>query len=87
MDLIQLISLTFAALLSLMGLVLVVLQKLGIIRPLMTEFHFASGGTVTLAGALFGSAILSSYSIPLMILYIAVILAVYLVIQLIFRHR
>lgn len=87
MELIQLIALSFSALLALMGLVLVALQKLGVIQPLMTEFHLASGGTVTLAGALLGSAILSSYSIPLMILYIAVILAVYLVIQLIFRHR
>lgn len=79
------------ALVAALGLVAVFLQKMGKVHPFVikTTFacDFASGGTVTLAGAFLGAAALWNVGTLPAILYLAVIGGLYILIQIVCRGK
>lgn len=71
------------------GLTIVVLQKKGIFRPVLTQtangFNFVSGGTITILGTGFGVLMIDRYSTLWAFLYAAVVAVLYIIIQVAFR--
>lgn len=73
----------------LIGLIFVVLQKKGKMRPVLTfssqGLNFTSGGTIVLLGTILGAMMLYKYSVCWMILYLVIIVGIYVLIQVIYR--
>lgn len=74
---------------TVIGLIMVVLQKKEIIRPLTTQtitnIRFVSGGTITLVATMCGVLMIGDYSGLFAGLYVFVVAVIYIVIQVIFR--
>lgn len=89
MELEQWVVFIVSALVALLGLVLVFLQKKGKVHPFIIKTTFAcdvaSGGTVTLAGAFLGAASLWNMGTLPAVFYLAVIGGLYVLIQLFYR--
>ncbi len=87
----QLIILAVCSVVALIGLILVILQKKDIIHPLvlqnMFDFQMVSGGTITLVSSLLGAITLTDYSNGAAVAYLAVFLALYILIQFLFRKK
>lgn len=73
------------------GLILVILQKKGIVKPALTQtttgFNFTSGGTITLFATAVGASILSNHDKILTILYIILFGGFYILIQILMRNK
>ncbi len=84
MDAIMLIAFSLLAVLSLL---IVVLQKKGMIHSQIVQtshsFDFISGGKITFLMVLLGAVVLCKYSILLTILYVIVFAGIYALIKLV----
>lgn len=81
-DFIMIVIFTIVAIL---GLIIVVLQKKGIVRPFLTQnafdFSLVSGGKITLFALLLGAVVMGKYSICITILYLVVFASIYALIK------
>lgn len=80
------------ALVSLIGLIFVVLQKKEVVKPVFRSttagFRVVSGGTITAMGTVIGSILLYNRgATAAALIYIGVIVLAYLLIQVVFRRR
>ena len=91
MEIQELIMVIVAALAGIIGLILVLLQKKGIIKPTFIQvtngFEFASGGTVLLFSTIIGGYILFKYSKIVSVLYVSLFAGVYFLIQIVWRNK
>lgn len=89
METLDIISIAFCTAFAVIGLVLIILQKKGIVKPVLTAtaqgVDFISGGMILLMGTVFGTMLLSRFSTLYATLYAGVFLILYVVIQLLFK--
>lgn len=78
-------AMIFLSIAAILGLVLVVLQKKGIVKPVMNDTAFMSGGMITLAAVAAGVLVLYNTSMAGAILYAGIFAVAYGIIQYIFR--
>ena len=87
----QIIILIVATISAIGGLVLVVLQKKGIMKPVITQtstgFDFKSGGSIIFFSTVIGAYILFSYSKLWAILYAVMFTGIYILIQILMREK
>lgn len=85
MELQEVAILIIATLAAIGGLVLVLLQKKGIIKPILTQtrngFNFISGGTILLFAIVIGACTLFHYSKIVSVLYVVLLTSIYIFIQ------
>lgn len=89
MEAYQLYSVIAISAVAIVGLIMVILQKKGIIHPLVPTSpggNFMSGGLITLLTVLVGTEQLWNYSIPAAVAYAAAFAGAYVLIQ-IFVHE
>lgn len=91
MELQDLIIVIFMTLCGIGALVLVLLQKKGIIKQVLTqnvnEPDFMSGGKILLFATAMGAYTLFKYDKVLSILYVVLFFGIYILIQIIWRNR
>ncbi len=87
----QVIILIVATISAIGGLVLVTLQKKGIIKPVLTQttngFDFTSGGTIALFATIVGTYILFGYSKLWAVLYVLLFGGYYILIQILTKDK
>ncbi|MBR3600959.1 MAG: hypothetical protein IKL49_01330 [Lachnospiraceae bacterium] len=87
----ELIMVIVASLAGIISLILVLLQKKGIIKPILIQvtngFEFTSGGTILLFSTVIGGYILFKYSKIVSILYVSLFAVVYFLIQIVGRNK
>lgn len=85
-DFIMIVVCSFVVML---GLIFVILQKNGKIRPkaIITSrgIDFTSGGTIVFLGTVLGAIMLYKYSVFWTILYVTIIAGIYVFIQIVYR--
>ena len=91
MEIQELIIVVVAILAGIIALILTLLQKKGIIKPVFIQVtngvEFTSGGTILLFAIVIGGYILFKYSKIMSILYVALFVGVYIFIQIVWRNR
>ena len=91
MERLKLIMICFFSVVAIGGLILVILQKKGIVKPMFTctanGARFVSGGTITFFATLAGMYMICEFSEIWAIVYAVLILVFYLVIQYAFRNK
>lgn len=91
MEIQELIMVIVAALAGIISLILVWLQKKGIIKPTFIQvtngFEFTSGGTVLLFSTIIGGYILFKYSKIVSVLYVLLFAGAYFLIQIVWRNK
>lgn len=91
MEIQELIIVVVAILAGIIGLIMTLLQKKGIIKPVFIQvtngFEFTSGGTILLFAIVVGGYILFKYSEIMSTLYIVLFAGVYIFIQIVWRNR
>lgn len=91
MEIQELIMVIVATLAGIISLILVLLQKKGIIKPILIQvtngFEFTSGGTILLFSTVIGGYILFKYSKIVSILYVSLFAVVYFLIQIVGRNK
>lgn len=87
----QVIILIIATISAVGGLIIVTLQKKGIMKPVITQtsagFDFKSGGSITFFSTVIGAYILFSYSKLWAVLYVVMFLGYYILIQILMRDK
>lgn len=90
MEIQELIMVIVAALAGIISLILVLLQKKGIIKPIFIQvtngFEFTSGGTVLLFSTIIGGYILFKYSKIMSFLYVSLFVGGYFLIQIVMKR-
>ena len=91
MEIQELIMVIVATLVGIISLILVLLQKKGIIKPMLIQvtngFEFTSGGTILLFSTVIGGYILFKYSKIVSVLYVSLFAAFYFLIQIVGRNK
>ena len=91
MELQELIMVIVATLAGIISLILVLLQKKGIIKPTFIQvtngFEFTSGGTILLFSNVIGGYILFRYSKIVSVLYVSLFATVYFFIKIVGRNK
>lgn len=91
METLDLITVIICSVFTLIGLLIVILQKKDIVRPVATQeyntFHMVSGGTITFAGTIIGALMISKYSDIFSVLYVIIAVGLYIIIQEVFRRK
>lgn len=91
MEIQELIMVIVATLAGIISLILVLLQKKGIIKPTFIQvtngFEFTSGGTILLFSTIIGGHILFKYSKIVSVLYVLLFAAVYFLIKIVGRNE
>ena len=91
MEIQELIMVIVATLAGIISLILVLLQKKGIIKPILIQvtngFEFTSGGTILLFSTVIGGYILFKYSKMVSVLYVSLFAAVYFLIQIVGKNK
>ena len=91
MEIQELIIVVVAILAGIIGLIMTLLQKKGIIKPILIQvtngFEFTSGGTILLFSTVIGGYILFKYSKIVSIMYVSLFAVVYFLIQIVGRNK
>lgn len=87
----QIIILIVATISAIGGLLIVTLQKIGIIKPVLvqtsTGWDFKSGGSITFFSTIIGAYVLLSYSKLWAVLYTVMFIGCYILIQILMRNK
>ena len=91
MEIQELIMVIVATLAGIISLIFVLLQKRGIINPMLIQvtngFEFTSGGTILLFSTIIGGHILFKYSKIVSALYVLLFAAVYFLIKIVGKNK
>ena len=91
MEIQELVMVIVSTLAGIISLILVLLQKKGIIKPTFIQvtngYEFTSGGTILLFSTFIGGYILFKYSKIVSVLYVSLFAAVYFFIQTVGRNK
>ena len=87
----ELVMVIVSTLAGIISLILVLLQKKGIIKPTFIQvtngYEFTSGGTILLFSTFIGGYILFKYSKIVSVLYVSLFAAVYFLIKIVGRNK
>lgn len=91
MEIQELVMVIVSTLAGIISLILVLLQKKGIIKPTFIQvtngFEFTSGGTILLFSTFIGGYILFKYSKIVSVLYVLFFAVVYFLIKIVGRNK
>lgn len=80
----EVITVIFCSIFAAVGLLLVLLEKKGVVKPVFRQtsmgFQFISGEAITLFAVLFGAVIIYSYSLIFAILYVLLFIGLYIMV-------